>query len=290
MGSPPERHMLAPAKAVKKEDPMTITLQEPDATSMGWSMGRRTSARDRHELSRQAYPPHSTQAYQPPATSSRTNVVSRAHRAQMRVWYSAGAPRRRSSDAADTRGPRPCRRPDTFVLSIMRPFLERSAWIRGGRELGRQPRELADDGEADPLGDQEVQVRTLVVASDGEVRSVPADLFILDVRESDRRGARSVAAFTHVRIVSCRVAALVRFIDPLVDLARPRLVPHLLFSPISHGHPCAARSPLLTRRPRKGGRETGDHSPSPPSRRSDRSVPLRRYPSPALSNASMTGA
>jgi hypothetical protein len=31
--------MLAPAKAVKKEDPMTITLQEPDATSMGWSMG-----------------------------------------------------------------------------------------------------------------------------------------------------------------------------------------------------------------------------------------------------------
>src|SRR5213592_2864400 len=106
----------------------------------------------------------------------------------------------------------------------MRPSLERSAWIRSGREPGRKPRKLPDDGEADPLRDEEVEVRALVVGSDREMRSVPPDLFVLNVCKSDRGGARSVAAFTHVGVVRAHLSALVRLVDPLVDLSRPRLV------------------------------------------------------------------
>jgi hypothetical protein len=46
----------------------------------------RTLAEELLSVTTQAYRPHSMQAYQPPAASSRTNVVLRPQRAHVRVW------------------------------------------------------------------------------------------------------------------------------------------------------------------------------------------------------------
>src|SRR6476620_8346026 len=102
------------------------------------------------------------------------------------------------------------------------------------------------------------------------------DLFVLNVGEDDRGLAGAVAALTDVAMRRFRARTPGRLVDPLVDLTRVGLVPDLYLAPVTHGRSSAARRRRSARRPGRGGSEIGDHSPSPVSRRSDRSAPLRR--------------
>lgn len=100
---------------------------------------------------------------------------------------------------------------------------------------GRPSRDLLDDRETAALGDELVDLRVLVVDSDGEARGVAPVRPRTRAGEADVLDAGRVSALALVHVDGGMVPHLAMdVLDPLVAVARQRFVPNLLVSPIVH--------------------------------------------------------
>jgi hypothetical protein len=82
---------------------------------------------------------------------------------------------------------------------------------------------LAYDLEAIALGDDVFDLGNRVARKDCEEHGVGADLFVLRLRERDRRGAVGVSAFAD-EVDHVETGAFADFFDTLVDFAEESLV------------------------------------------------------------------